>query len=463
MHAVDYALILIYLVVLLALGFYKRLSKTAGVGEMIVGGRALTLPAFVASLVSTWYGGILGVGEFSYLYGLSNWLVFGLPYYLAAFLFALLLAKRARQSNVLTIPDQLFKAYGKGAAGVGGVIVFLMTVPAAYILMLGVLAELLFGWPFWVGIVAGSFLSLVYVYLGGFNAVVRTDLFQFVLMFLGFGVLFIVLVSKFGGLSFLSAHLPESHLTWSGGNSGWYIASWYGIALATLIEPAFFQRCYAAKDSKVARNGIFVSIACWALFDFFTTTCGLYARAILPDLADPVSAFPSLAFEILPAGLLGLFVLALLATVMSTVDSYSFLAGSTLSNDLLGRFGLIDQKQIPRYTRLGVLFASGLAIVLALFFRSVVDIWHLFGSIGTPALMLPVLTSFTGRPKVSGTVALISIIVSGLVASIWYLSSNFTSDNGYWLGLEPIFPGLVISVVIYATAVLTNRRSLRSA
>ena len=82
MHLIDYLLIVIYLATLLALGFVKRLKKDSTASQLIVGGRVLTLPAFVASLVSTWYGGILGVGEYSYLYGLSNWLVFGLPYYL---------------------------------------------------------------------------------------------------------------------------------------------------------------------------------------------------------------------------------------------------------------------------------------------------------------------------------------------------------------------------------------------
>ncbi len=80
MHAFDYSLIVLYLVAVLALGFIKRLRRDSSASDMILGGRMLTLPAFVASLVSTWYGGILGVGEFSYLYGLSNWLVFSKNY-----------------------------------------------------------------------------------------------------------------------------------------------------------------------------------------------------------------------------------------------------------------------------------------------------------------------------------------------------------------------------------------------
>jgi len=81
--------------------------------------------------VSTWYGGILGVGEYSYRFGLSNWLVFGLPYYLAAALFAVFLAKKARAAQVLTIPERLAQVYDNKTALAGAVIIYLLTVPGA--------------------------------------------------------------------------------------------------------------------------------------------------------------------------------------------------------------------------------------------------------------------------------------------------------------------------------------------
>src|SRR5512147_2564590 len=119
MHWFDIALIATYLVVQMYLGVRKPIRSDSSAGELILGGRMLTLPAFVASLVSTWYGGILGVGEYTYRYGVSNWLVPGVPYYVAAFLFALLLAKKARESEHLTIPDRLAKAYDTKTAVAG--------------------------------------------------------------------------------------------------------------------------------------------------------------------------------------------------------------------------------------------------------------------------------------------------------------------------------------------------------
>ena len=453
MQFLDYSLIVVYLVVLVFLGVRKRVAINASATDLILDGRRLTLPAFVASLVSTWYGGILGVGEYSYLYGLSNWLVFGLPYYIAAALFALFLAKKARESEVLTIPDRLAQAYGNRTAAAGSIVIFLMTVPAAYVLMLGVLCEYLFGWPFWLGILAGTLFSIGYVYLGGFGSVVRTDVFQFILMFVGFFVLLIVLLFTYGGFDFLTANLPPDHLSWHGGNSTWYIATWYVIALATLIEPTFYQRCYAATSAATARKGIIVSIGFWVVFDFLTTTCGLYARAVLPDLVDPVSSYPALAVAVLPPGLLGVFALSLLATVMSTVDSYSFVAASTFGKDIMQRVMGRGEEKVTFFTRLGLIIAVGLAVGFALFFRSAIDIWYAFGSVGTPALLVPVFFSFVGKRRFSPQAALTTIIVSGAVSLIWYLSRYWTGTGSSWLGLEPIFPGLVISIVSYlATA-----------
>ncbi len=457
MHLIDYSLIILYCVAILWLGFARKLKDTTSTAELIVGGRMLTLPAFVASLVSTWYGGILGVGEYSYRYGLSNWLVFGLPYYVAAFLFAMLLAKKARQSEAVTIPERLASAYDNKTAVLGGIIIYLMTVPGAYVLSMGILCEQIFGWSFWMSVVFFSLFSILYLFLGGFGSVVRTDIFQTVFMFLGFAVLLVFLVIKYGGLAYIAPRVPESHLTWHGGQSGWYIATWYVIALATLVEPAFFQRCYAAKTARTARWGIIVSIACWAIFDFMTTSCGLYARALLPDLADPVSSFPMLALKILPVGVMGLFALAMFSTVQSTVDSYFFISASTFGNDIMARLSAGAKKNVLYWTRVGLLVSAAVAVSFVLVFRSVVDIWYAFGSIGTPALLVPVLFSFTGRRRFSGNGAFATILVAGGISLVWYLSKNWTGTDDFWLGLQPIFPGLAISLISYGA--LARRRA----
>jgi solute:Na+ symporter, SSS family len=446
--AAVYVLFLLYVLVRL----FRR--PTEGEADFLVAGRRLTLPAFVASLVTTWYGGILGVGEYGWKYGVSTWLVFGLPYYLYALIFALVLARRARRSRALSPCDQLELAWGRPAALVGAVALFVMTAPAAYVLMLGVLIQFATGWPLWAGVILGTTLSVSYVFRGGLQAVVLTDRVQFLLMFLSFLVLVPACVLSHGGFGWLRANLPAGHLTADGGLGWQAILVWYAIAAATLTEPGFYQRCYAARSEDTARKGILVSIGFWLVFDALTTTAGLYARAVLPELDNPVAAFPQLAVATLPDLWLGLFMVGLLATIMSTVDSYALLAAVMLGRDFLRR------RQLPagsllggedaanlRPVRWGLLATAVLSAILALWSQSVVMIWKTVGSIGTPVLLVPLLLANFGRRAPSAMAqrrAAGAMVLSGVVSGGWLLAGGGRA----WLGVEAIFPGLLVSALL---------------
>jgi SSS family solute:Na+ symporter len=269
-------------------------------------------------------------------------------------------------------------------------------------------------------------------------------------MFIGFILLLAAAYFTLGGFDYLQANVPPTHFTATGGNSIDYIAFWYIVALVTLVEPTFYQRCFAAKSVSVARRGIFISIGFWLFFDFMTTFCGLYARALLPDLADPVSAFPALAAQILPIGLTGIFLLSLLATIMSTVDSYMFLAATTISHDLVWRFKRFEEHLIKRVTALGLAITSIGTIAIAVVSDSVINIWHDFGSVATAALLLPLVTSYWGRFYYSRRGAMWAIISSALVTVIALLYPSLSGTGSYLLGIEPIFIGLAVSALILA-------------
>jgi len=381
----------------------------------------------------------------------SNWLVFGVPYYVAAGLFAWLLAGRARRSRALSIPDQLHARYGLGAAVAGAVMVFVMTAPAAYVLMLGSLVRMATGWPLWAGVALGAFFSVAYVFRGGMRAIVGTDMVHFVLMFVAFLVLVPACVATYGGWDFLRAALPPAHLAWDGGRGAQAVLVWYFIALATLVEPAFYLRCHAARDERTARRGVLISIAFWVLFDFLTTTAGLYARAALPDLADPVAAFPELARRTLAPVWQGLFTVGLLATIISTVDDYAFLGALALGRDVIRRLqarragvammGDDDRGAIP-LVRGCLLLTAAYAVALALWAESVIQIWHHLGSVGTPVLLLPLGLAHTGL-RIPQCAALWSMGLSGATSLAWLAAGRGEA----FLGIEAIFPGLAMSLL----------------
>lgn len=452
-HA-DTALLLVYGAFLAYITARIFGPKRRGLSEYLLASRAVTLPGFIATLVTTWYGGILGVGEYSYRYGVSNWLVFGVPYYLWAAVFALALAGRAHATQVYTLPDQLYRGYGRAVGVTGAALVFLTCAPAGYVLQLGTLFTLAFGWPLWFGVTLGTLFSVMYLFRGGLRSVVITERVQFVLMFGGFAVILPYLVAHHGGLGFLRAHTPPSHWSWTGGNAPQYVLAWYALAMNTLVEPAFYQRCYAARTAGVARTGILLSILCWMVFDFMTTAVGLYARAALPALADPVQAYPALAQVELPSVALGLFTLGMLATVMSTVDSYAFVAAIALGRDLWWRVrGGDEERTVPRATRVGLFVTAAASIVVALRWKSVIDVWHDFGSVITPALLVPVLTSFDPRHRMRTPLALTALWGTAAVGALWLGADRWLplpAGTRYPFGIEPIFPALAFAALVYA-------------
>ncbi|GBE29338.1 MAG TPA: sodium:solute symporter family protein [Bacteroidetes bacterium] len=455
--AIDTAIVAAYFLLLVVLTLRARRGDRSSAEEFLLAGRRLTGPAFVATLVSTWYGSILAVGEYSYLYGISNWLVFGVPYYLAALLFAFFLAGRARRSAVLTIPDQLEKTYGRKVAIVGTVVVFIITVPAAYILMLGELLQWFLGGSTLIWMIAGGGFSLLYVLHGGFRNVVRTDLPQFILMYLGFIILLGMAFHEYGGFSYLKANLPESHLSPNGGLGWAAVLVWYFIALQTLIEPTFYQRCYAAKSEAVARGGLIVSVGFWLVFDLLTTFSGLYARAILGDNSEAMLSYPLLAEKILPVGLLGLFFVSLLSVVMSTVDSYLLLAGQTLGHDLWRRLKRRDKSEVSvPATRVGLVIALALAIAIAVWKQSAIAIFHDLGSIATPVLLIPMIASLYRKHPLPRAHVLFSMLLCGSVTLIWTTLGSYGS--GYPLNIHPIYIGLGLSALALAPALLRSRR-----
>jgi SSS family solute:Na+ symporter len=440
-NAFALTLVVVYAIALLALSAGRR---GGGGVDYLLAGRRLTLPAFVATLVTTWYGGILGIGEYAWRFGISTWLVFGVPYYLAALLFAFWLAPRLRRTGAITIPDLLVEAYGRQASSVGATAIYASTVPVAYLLMVATLLAQITGWPILTTVLIGAGFSALYVALSGFRAVVRTDILQLVLMYGGFLVLLPAALVHTGGFEGLWDALPDGHRTWDGGLGWQTVLVWYLIALQTVVEPSFYQRVFAARSPRIARSGVAASVAMWIVFDFLSVFSGLAARVLVPDLADPMAAYPVLAGLVLSPWAAALFTVALFATVMSTLDSYLFIAATTIGHDFATTPTGPDA--VRRRTRLGLAISAALAAIGSLIFTSAVQVWHHVGSVVTSTLLLPVLAIHLPPPwRPSETGAVAAMVAAAVTSTTWIL---LRSGVGYPLDIEPMFPALAAAAFL---------------
>lgn len=455
---VDILIILAFFASVLFIGFYTGRKTKSEADDYLLSGRKLSLFLFIAVNVSTWYGGILGVGEFTYRYGLVSWFTQGFPYYIFAFLFAIFFAKKIREASLFTIPDKLTEVYGKNVGLISAIIVFVLVSPAPYLLMTGNLLSLIFEIDSIPALFISLLLSIAYLIRGGFRSNVYVDVFQFFVMFAGFILIVIFSGVKFGTIDFLLSSVPVNHLKITGGMSPTFLIVWFLIALWTFADPGFHQRCYAAKSGSIAKWGIIISIFFWALFDFLTTTTGLFAKGVLPELGNPVLAFPLFAEQVLPAGLKGIFYAALFATILSTQISFLFLSGTTIGRDFIYRISRDDtESNLKVYTIIGLLISGIIAILLAYFIPSVIKIWYTIGSLFIPGIVLPVISLYYTKLRVSSKIILFEMIAAFVTSSIWYFLRSEFSDIAVLSELEPMLVGLVLSVGIHLYGIISRK------
>jgi len=444
-HLIDQAIIGCYVLAIMYLGIFLKNDASSSEKNFILSGRRLSLMGFVATLVTTWYGAILGIGENTFLYGLQTWFIFSLPYYIFALGYALWIAPKIRQSESISIPDQFRKSYGKGAGIMSALILSFLASPAPYILSMALVIQFMFGVDFGVALMVSTIFSVLYVWNGGFGAVVRTDILQFTLMFLGFFLLLAYLWSDNQDPISMIKELPEIYLDPLGGNTMQYVLAWFFIAAWTFIDPGFFQRCAAARSPKIAKNGILIAILFWAIFDCLTITCALYAIGSLQH-SQATLTFPLLAIDVLPAGAFGIFMTGIIATLMSTIDSLGLISAITFGRDILWRIqgDHQDSDNIP-FIKKGLIIVSFLSLLLAYLMPSIVQLFYAIGSTLIPGLILPFLNTLRNKGVSMNSVDAVRWMLFPTLASvIWYTASAILGKS--FLGVEPFYPGMLVSV-----------------
>ncbi len=417
----------------------NRNNKPSALDYLLMG-RQLTLPLFVFTLVATWYGGIFGVNEITFNYGIFNFITQGVFWYVAYLIFAFFVAKRLAKYASYTLPDLTSRMFGPKSAKVSAVLTFLYIAPVAYVLSLGMFLHMVFGISVLSGMIWGTLFVCLYSAWGGLRSVVFSDLVQFFVMCSAVTMVVLFSVHSFGGLTFLKANLPASHFTLTGGNSLLATLIWGFIALSTLIDPSFYQRCFAAKSPTVVKKGILISTVIWFLFDFCTTTGSLYARAVLPQ-AEPGQAYFFYALQLLPVGLRGFFVAGILSIILSTLNSFLFIASNTLSFDLLrNRF-----KNIVLSNRISIFAVGVFSIAAAQFFHgSFKEIWLVLGSYFSACLLVPILLNYLSPNRISDTLFVCASLSAAVAMTVW----RVLPKDEFFQIIDPFYIGILTSLLI---------------
>ena len=110
--------------------------------------------------------------------------------------------------------------------------------------------------------------------------------------------------------------------------------------------------------------------------------------------------------------------------------------------------------KINRYVKIGLLLTAILSITIIMIFPSVIEMWYNLGSLFIPPLLLPLLATYIPFLRISKSATLTVMILSFCVTLFSYLWGSFNIENNmpaYLFGLEPFFPGFMLTIIWYGS------------
>jgi sodium/proline symporter len=469
----------IYVLVLFLIGIVAS-RRVKNISDYYVGGKKIGYWAVAFSARATGESGwlLIGLTGMGALAGLSAyWVVLGEV--LGVAVSWQFMAKRFKRKSdtyqSLTIPDYLeshFKSSTRFLRGLAASIlsVFVVIYVSTQIDATGIAFESMMDMNYYHGAILGFLIVLAYIFIGGFVAVVWSDLFQGVLMFFGLVILPIVVYYNLdANLNILDTlHTLDPKLTNIWGGEGFWlnlatILGFSMIGLGFLGSPQVYVRFMSIKNEDEITKGKWVAIFYTLLTDAAAVTIGILARVYFTENGqDPEAVFGTGATDVLnmvttnflPLGIAAIYVAIVLSAIMSTIDSLLVLASSAVTRDFYQKIfnpSVSDGEltKISRYvTLIMALLALGLAFGMAYFSPDRQVFWvMIFGWSGIAASFCPViiLSLFWKEYSESGAVA---SIISGFLGVILFkfVVNELDVIGIYFDRLDVLAPSFVVSL-----------------
>ncbi|GAA1004097.1 sodium:solute symporter [Streptomyces sp. LB8] len=454
---VDYAVIVVYLVGMLAMGWWG-MRRARSKSEFLVAGRRLGPTLYSGTMAAIVLGGastIGGVG-LGYKHGLSGaWMVLTIGLGLLAL--SVFFSARIARLKVYTVSEMLDLRYGGRAGVISGVVMW------AYTLMLAVTStiayatifDVLFDLHRTVAIILGGTIVVAYSTLGGMWSITLTDMVQFVVKTIGVLLLLLpIAVVKAGGFSEMQAKLPTSYFDplGIGGETIFTYVLIYTFGM--LIGQDIWQRVFTARSDATAKWGGTVAGTYCLAYAVAGAVIGTAAKVLYPDLGNADDAFATIVKADLPIGIRGLVLAAALAAVMSTSSGALIACATVANNDIWSRLrGAVRRGEEVhdevRGNRAFILIMGVGVICTAIALNDVVAALTVAYNLLVGGLLVPILGGLVWK---RGTVqgALASVIVGGLTVVALMATAGILAN-------EPIYYGLLASLAAYVVVSLLTR------
>jgi Na+/proline symporter len=283
-----------------------------------------------------------------------------------------------------------------------------------------------------------------------------TDLVQFIIIITALLVVFPIGISAVGGFGALFAATPPENISLIPIMDG-SLMTGLGYVTATLIltaptgviAPDIFIRAWCAKDDRTAKNTLLITALLVAIFAFMLVMLGMAAKIMAPDYEHEM-ALPWLVQTLLPHGISGLVLVALMSAAISGAVPELVVCSSILARDVYQRFinPKADEKKLLKVSRWLTFFVGIVGMGLALMLPGFMDLTYNCYRIFVPTVLPACAMAFYSRSTTS-TSALWSMITSGIVVAFMMIFMPQT----FLTFADPVIIGLVVSI---ATLFIVN-------
>ncbi|MBC3350277.1 sodium:solute symporter [Pseudomonas sp. SWRI196] len=454
--ALDLIVVLIYATGMIALGWYgMRRAKTRD--DYLVAGRNLGPGFYLGTMAATVLGGASTIGtvRLGYVHGISGfWLCGAIGLGIVGL--SLFLAKPLLKLKIYTVTQVLERRYNPAARHASALImlVYALMIGATSTIAIGTVMQVLFGLPFWVSILVGGGVVVLYSTIGGMWSLTLTDIVQFLIMTVGLVFLLMPMsISDAGGWGAMVAALPASYFDFTA--IGWdtiltyFLIYFFGI----FIGQDIWQRVFTARSEGVAKvAGTAAGLYC-VLYGLAGALIGMAAKVLLPDLENVNNAFASVVQTSLPNGIRGLVIAAALAALMSTAAAGLLAASTTVVQDLLPRLrqGRESGNGDVHENRIATLLLGVVVLGIALVVSDVISALTLAYNLLVGGMLIPLIGAiYWKRATTAGAITSMSL---GFLTALFFMIKDGLDAN------TPIYYSLSVALVSFVLVSLLSPRS----
>ena len=414
-------IIAIYFLAIIGIGVWSR-KRAGSQNGFFVAHRQGTLPLITGSLVATAIGGsaLIVTSQLGYDLGLPGawWLLVGS---VGLVLLGVFFARRVRGAALYTLPELVEKQYDRRVSLAASILIVIawIGVVAGQIVAAGSFLSILGigSTTFWVVIFTAVVVG--YAILGGQFSIIRTDVFQAPIFFIGIFIVLALVFSQVGGFEGLKASLPLSYFSFpTNPTFDWKMLLSFLILFGAtyVVGPDMYSRLFCAKGEKTAQQSAILAAFLFIPLAFAITLIGMSAKVLYPEISAE-GAFPQVITSVLSPGLSGLVIAAIIAALMSSADTCLLSQSVILTEDIIKRVHpALDEKKTVLLTRLSLIglgfVALGLALTLETVYKSLIFAYTVF----TCGLVVPVIAGFyKEKLKVTPRGALAALIGGGII------------------------------------------------